>query len=125
MRGSGLDFYLRILGIFCAAVSSYIHLVLGYRVGFGSLLGLSLFLAGLVFLAGIFLEFKEYLKGFMYLLGILFIFIQILAWYWINGISLELIPFGLSSYDLYDKLAQLVLVFVLLKLYLADEKDNK
>ena len=95
-----------------SGISAYIHLVLGLRIGLEPL-GISFILATLGFAAGSILVILNYNRKIIYLLGIPFLISQIIAWYWLNGINIEMIPRALNIYDLVDKTAQIILLILL------------
>ena len=112
---------IRFLAGAAALISSYVHLELGFRIGLSSYLGPSFVFAGFIFILGLFLEYKGYLGKLGYFLGFWFVFVQIVLWYVINGISLSMIPGALGFWDLLDKSVQLVLVLLLSFMYLDEE----
>lgn len=106
-------------GAAMAVVSGVIHLVLGV----GSLLGGSVgfgvmfLLAGVAFLVAVGLLIVDYRRPLLYAVGVPFTAVQIVAWYWLNYASTGR-PLGtIGGIEIADKLAQVLLVGVLVVLY--------
>lgn len=95
-----------------SAISAYIHLVFGLRIGFETL-GISFILASVGFMIGSIMILSDYQRKKVYLLGIPFVLGQIILWIWLNSISLSMIPAGIGSLETIDKTAQ-ILILVLL-----------
>ena len=104
------------LGIVAAVVSAVIHLRLG--VGFiDSPLGISFLLAGLGFLGAIVLVLFDYRRRTVYAVGIPFTAIQIVLWYYVNFVAGDYVfPADVGTLGAIDKVAQVVLILVLLAL---------
>lgn len=100
------------LAIALAALSGAIHLLLGVIVPI-PLLRTSFLFAGLGFFLGIGLVLSNYRRPLVYVLGIPFTAGQIVLWYAIVGPT----PGTLEVLDAVDKLAQLVLIALLVALY--------
>ncbi|WP_324663296.1 DUF7475 family protein [Haloarcula sediminis] len=104
------------LGIVAAVVSAAVHLLLGVRM-LPSAMGISFVLAGLGFLGGVALVLLDYRRRAVYAVGIPFTLVQILLWYYLNFVSLgKSFPADVGTLGAVDKLAQVVLVGVLIAL---------
>ncbi len=104
------------IGVLAALVSAAIHLVLGIRLA-PSGLGISFVLAGLGFLGGIALVVLDYRRRAVYALGIPFTAVQILLWYYLNfAAGPKSFPADVGTLGAVDKIAQVVLVAVLVAL---------
>ena len=101
------------LGVVMALVSALVHLVLG--VGFlPHWMGVLFVLAGGGYIGAVVLLVVDYRRRLLYLVGIPYTLVQIIGWYAVNQ------PAGLgdlTAAGAIDKLAQLVLVVVLVVLY--------
>lgn len=110
------------LAIVLAAVSGAIHLFLGVSAFFGSViplpLGISFLLAGLGFFGAIALVLVGWRRKLVYLAGIPFTAIQILLWYQFNYAGTGRAITGAGPIEIADKVAQVVLILVLVDLYL-------
>ena len=104
------------VGIAAAAVTALVHLFLGVRL-VPSGLGISFVLAGLGFLGAIALVLVGYRRSTIYLVGIPYTLLQIVLWYYINfaGGS-KSFPGDVGTLGAVDKIAQLVLLIVLVRL---------
>ncbi|GAA0520689.1 hypothetical protein SAMN04488066_12113 [Halorubrum aquaticum] len=113
------------VGVAAAAVSALVHLVLG--VGFlGDFLetgltvslamGVAFLVASAGFLLGVWFVVTDRFRPTVYLLGIPFTAGQIVFWYALNSPGLPAPP-GISPISAADKLAQVVLIAVLVVLY--------
>ncbi|WP_122089872.1 DUF7475 family protein [Halalkalicoccus subterraneus] len=100
------------IAIALAALSGAIHLLLGVIVP-ALALRASFLVAGVGFFVGIGLVLAEYRRPLVYLLGIPFTAGQIVLWYVIVGPTLGTV----GVLDAVDKLAQVVLVALLVVLY--------
>lgn len=104
------------VGIGAATVTAIVHLVLG--IGFlPHWMGGAFLVATAGFLLGIVLVVIGYRRRLVYLAGIPFTAAQVLLWYALNR------PAGvadLSTADVVDKVAQLLLLVVLVVLYRRD-----
>ena len=104
------------VGIVAAVVSAVVHLLLGVRT-LPSPMGISFVLAGLGFVGGVVLLAIDYRRRAVYAVGIGFTLVQIGLWYVINftggGKSF---PADVGAIGAVDKLAQVVLVVVLVVL---------
>jgi hypothetical protein len=104
------------IGILAALVSAAIHLLLGVRM-LPSGLGVSFVLAGLGFLGAIALVLYDVRRRTVYAVGIPFTLVQIGLWYMLNFAgSDKSIPADLGTLGAADKLAQVVLVVILVAL---------
>ena len=104
------------LGIVAAVVTAAIHLLLGVRL-LPSGLGVSFVLAGLGFLGAVVLVLVGYRRRAVYVVGIPFTLVQILAWYYLNFVTLgKSFPADIGALGAVDKLAQVVLLAVLVAL---------
>jgi len=97
------------VGIVLAALSGVIHLVLGVSF-ISDPLGWAFLIAGVGFLGGAIAVLIDYRRSLMYLLGIPFTAGQIVAWYFVNAPDFSALGIG-------DKVAQLILIGVLIVLY--------
>lgn len=101
------------LGVVMALVSAAVHFVLG--TGFlPHWMGILFVLAGGGFVGGVVLLVIDYRRRLLYLVGIPFTLVQIIGWYVINQ------PAGvadLTAAGAIDKLAQIILIVVLVVLY--------
>lgn len=103
-------------GFLAAAVSAGIHFYLAPQIGL-NLLGLSFVIAGLGFTAGITAVTLDYKRKTVYLLGLPFTLGQIIIWYYMNSVPLESLLRGEPLLDFIDKLAQTLLIIILVILY--------
>jgi hypothetical protein len=104
------------VGIVAALVSAAVHLLLGVRM-LPSGMGISFVLAGLGFLGAIALVVLDYRRRAVYAVGIPFTLVQILLWYYVNFVSFgKSFPSDIGTLGAIDKLAQVVLVAVLIAL---------
>jgi hypothetical protein len=104
------------VGIIAALVTAAIHLLLGVRM-FPAGMGLSFTLAGLGFLGGIALLAVNYRRRAVYAVGIPFTIVQVVLWYYINfAAGTKSFPADMGTIGAVDKLAQVVLVVVLIAL---------
>lgn len=104
------------IGIFAALVSGGIHLFLGLRM-FPSGMGISFLLAGLGFLGAIGLVLIAYHRRLVYAVGIPFVLVQIGLWYVLNFMNgPKVFPADIGTIGAIDKIAQLVLLGVLVVL---------
>jgi hypothetical protein len=105
-----------------AAVTAVIHLFLGVTglLGGGPIgpgLGASFLLAGLGFVGAIALVLVDYRRRLLYAVGIPFTGIQIVLWYYLNyAVGPRSLP-QIGPIDAVDKLAQVVLIALLVVLY--------
>jgi len=100
------------IGINLALISAVVHLVLG--VGFlPHPMGVLFLLATGGFLGGIVLLLIDYRRRQLYLVGTVFTAVQIVAWYALNRPA----PTDIGPPAFIDKLAQLLLIGVLVTLY--------
>lgn len=113
------------VGVAVAVVSALVHLVLG--VGFVSdfldtgltvslAMGVSFLVATAGFLLGVWLVVTGQLRPTVYLLGIPFTAGQIVLWYVLNSPGLPAPP-SINPLSAVDKVAQVVLIAVLVVLY--------
>ncbi len=104
------------LGIAMALVSALVHLVLG--IGFlPHYMGVLFLLATGGFVGAVVLVLIDYRRTLIYLVGIPFTLVQIIAWYQVvQPDSLG----ALGAADVIDKVAQLILIAVLIVLYLRE-----
>lgn len=100
------------VGVVCAIVTAIVHLVLG--IGFlPHWMGGAFLVATAGFLAGVALVLVDYRRRLVYLLGLPFTGGQIVLWYVLN--EPETIG-AISPAEAIDKVAQVVLIVVLLAL---------
>lgn len=104
------------VGIIAAIISAVIHIQLG--VGFiDSPLGISFILAGLGFVGAVALVLVNYRRRTVYAVGIPFTAVQIVLWYVFNFASgNKAFPADVGTLGAIDKLAQVVLIVVLIVL---------
>jgi len=108
------------LGVALALVSAAVHLVLGVRFA-PSGLGISFILAGLGFLGAVALLVVGYRRRLLYLVGIPFTGIQIVVWYAVNVLPDGPLAVGaIGTFGAVDKVAQVLLILVLIYLLRAD-----
>ncbi|MEF8841792.1 MAG: hypothetical protein V5A62_09235 [Haloarculaceae archaeon] len=104
------------VGVLAAVVSGLTHL----RLGIGNLpspLGISFLLAGIAFLVAVALVLVGYRRRTVYAVGIPFTLAQILAWYYLNfAAGPKSFPADVGTLGAVDKVAQLVLIVVLVAL---------
>lgn len=104
------------VGIVAAVISAAVHLLLGVRM-VPSPLGISFVFAGLGFIGGTGLLIRGYRRRTVYVVGIAFTLVQIVLWYVVNftggGRSF---PADVGTLGAVDKLAQIVLIAVLVVL---------
>lgn len=104
------------VGILGALVSAGVHLLLGVRF-VPSGLGISFILAGIGFLGGVGLVLVDVRRRAVYAVGLPFTIAQIVLWYLVNfsggGKSF---PGDIGALGAVDKLAQVVLIVVLVVL---------
>lgn len=104
------------VGIIAAVISAIIHLLLGVRL-IGSSLGISFILAGVGFLGAIVLVLFNYRRRTVYAVGIPFTAIQLVLWYYLNfAVGGKAFPAGIGTFGAIDKIAQVVLIGVLVVL---------
>ena len=104
------------LGIVAALITAAIHLLLGVRLA-PSGIGISFILAGLGFLGAITLVVLGIRRRLVYAVGIPFTLVQILLWYYVNFVAgPKSFPTDVGALGAIDKLAQLVLLAVLVSL---------
>lgn len=104
------------IGIIAALLSAGVHLLLGIRM-FPSGMGISFILAGLGFLGAIVLVLIAYHRRAVYAVGIPFVLIQIVLWFVINFVNgPKTFPADIGTLGAIDKIAQLVLLGVLIEL---------
>lgn len=104
------------LGILAALVSGAIHILLGIRF-IPSGLGISFLLAGLGFLGAITLVLLGYRRRLVYGVGIPFVLIQLVMWYIVNFANgPKSFPADIGTLGAIDKIAQLVLIGILIVL---------
>lgn len=104
------------IGILAALVTAAIHLFLGVRM-VPSGMGISFVLAGLGFLGAVALVLIAYRRRTVYAVGIPFVLTQIVLWYVINfATGPKSFPADIGTLGAIDKIAQLVLLAVLVAL---------
>jgi hypothetical protein len=81
-------------------------------------MGISFILAGLGFLGAIALVLADYRRRTVYAVGVPFTLIQIVLWYVVNftGSNAKAFPGGIGTLGAIDKVAQVVLIAVLILL---------
>ena len=110
---------LQILTAILAAITGFIHFYLAPQIGLNTL-GISFAFAGLGFTVLIISIIYNYRLKLAYLLAIPFTVGQILIWYYMNRPSLEFLIRGEPVLDALDKLAQMLLIFLLSYLYFSE-----
>jgi len=95
-----------------ALISGIIHLVLGVMF-WGDPTSIPFILAGLGYGGGLVLAIVDYRRTQLYLVGVLFTAVQIVAYYVINYQNQP----AFSPVEVIDKVAQVVLIVLLLVLY--------
>ncbi|MCL7417499.1 MAG: hypothetical protein M8354_06635 [Halalkalicoccus sp.] len=104
------------LGILSALVSAGVHLLIGAWF-FPSTLGISFVLAGLGFIGAVVLVLVDFHRRAVYAVGIPFTLVQIVLWYWVNFVGMDKsFPADIGTLDAVDKIAQVVLLAVLVVL---------
>lgn len=104
------------IGILAALVTAAIHLFLGVRM-VPSGMGISFVLAGLGFLGAVALVLIAYRRRTVYAVGIPFVLTQIVLWFVINfATGPKSFPADIGTLGAIDKIAQLVLLAVLVAL---------
>jgi hypothetical protein len=104
------------VGIVAALVTAAIHLLLGVRL-LPSGLGISFLFAGLGFLGAIALVLVDYRRRAVYWVGVPFTLVQIGLWYYLNFVAgPKSFPADVGALGAVDKLAQVVLLVVLVRL---------
>ncbi|MEF8772205.1 DUF7475 family protein [Halodesulfurarchaeum sp.] len=104
------------IGIVAALVTAGIHLFLGVRM-VPSGMGISFVLAGLGFLGAIALVLIAYRRRTVYAVGIPFVLVQFVLWFVINfATGPKSFPADIGTLGAIDKIAQLVLLAVLVAL---------
>ena len=106
---------LELTAIILTGITGLIHLYYVPMIGI-SPLGIGFLAAGIGFFAGIWLILNDFDRR-IYLIGILFVAGQIVLWYVINGLTLEMALRPELTLGKIDKLAQLLLMIVLGLLY--------
>jgi hypothetical protein len=108
------------VGILAALVSAAIHLLLGIRMSLRmgpSGMSISFVLAGLGFLGAIVLVLLNYRRRTVYAVGIPFTLAQLVLWYSLNfAAGPKSFPADIGTLGAVDKVAQIVLVVVLVAL---------
>ncbi|MFT4964906.1 MAG: hypothetical protein ACI9PP_002195 [Halobacteriales archaeon] len=105
------------IGVLTALVTAAIHLLLGIR-GLPSGMAISFTLAGLGFLGAIVLVLIDYRRRTVYAVGIPFTLVQIVLWYVVNFASGSgTFPADIGTLGAVDKVAQIVLIGVLVALF--------
>lgn len=112
--GTGSLTTLHWVGIVAAVTTAAVHLVLGVQDLFGGF-GTLFLISTVGFLAGIAAVVVGYRRRLVYLLGLPFTAGQIVLWFALN----QPIP-PISTVELVDKLAQMVLVVVLVVLLMSE-----
>ncbi|KYH26421.1 hypothetical protein HAPAU_15190 [Halalkalicoccus paucihalophilus] len=104
------------LGILSALVSAGVHLLIGAWF-FPAPLGISFVLAGLGFIGAVVLVLVDFHRRAVYAVGIPFTLVQIVLWYWVNFVGMDKsFPADIGTLDAVDKIAQVVLLAVLVVL---------
>lgn len=95
-----------------ALLSGVVHLALGVMfLPQGT--AVAFILAGIAFLVAIGLFLVDYRRRLIYAVGVPFVLLQIILWYWINQRNMP----EISPVEAIDKVAQVVLIVVLVVLY--------
>lgn len=95
-----------------ALLSGIVHLVLGIQF-WGDPTSGPFVLAGLGFFGGVLLALMDYRRRLLYLVGVVFVAAQIVAFYFINYLNQP----AFSTVEVVDKVAQVVLIVLLVGLY--------
>lgn len=95
-----------------ALLSGVVHLVLGIMF-WGDPTSGPFILAGLGFFGGLVLALVDYRRQLLYLVGVVFVAAQIVAFYYINYLNDP----AFSAVEVIDKVAQAVLIVLLIVLY--------
>lgn len=104
------------VGIAAALVSAAVHFLLGIRM-FPTGLAISFLLAGFGFVGAVVLVVLDYRRRLVYAVGIPFTVVQIVAWYYVIFVTTpRTFPADMDAISTIDKLAQVVLVAVLVAL---------
>lgn len=104
------------VGIAAALVSAAVHFLLGARM-FPTGLGISFLLAGFGFVGAVALVVLDYRRRLVYAVGIPFTIVQIVLWYYvIFATTPRSFPADMGTLGAIDKIAQVVLVAVLVAL---------
>lgn len=115
LRTESLD-RAHLIGILAALTSAAIHLFLGVRL-IPSAMGISFVLAGLGFLGAVALVLVDYRRRAVYAVGIPFTLVQVALWYLVNFANgPKSFPADVGTLGAVDKIAQVVLVVVLVAL---------
>jgi hypothetical protein len=106
------------VGVVLALLTGVIHLFLGVNF-ISSPLGISFLLAGLGFVGAVVLLLMDYRRRLLYAVGVPYTAIQIVLWYYFNFAAnpQKSFPADVGTIGWVDKLAQLVLIVVLVVLY--------
>jgi len=104
------------VGILAALVSAAVHFRLG--IGFApSPLGISFLVAGVGFLVAIVLVVFDIRRRTVYALGLPFTLGQIVIWYYVNFVvGAKAFPTDIGTFGAVDKVAQIVLLAILIVL---------
>lgn len=100
------------LAVVLSLLSGVIHLVLGVMF-FPQGTAIAFVLAGIAFLVAVGLFLRNYRRRLLYAVGVPFVLVQIVLYYWINYRNQP----AISPVEAVDKVAQLVLIVVLVVLY--------
>lgn len=100
------------LAVVLSLLSGVIHLGLGVMF-FPQGTAIAFVLAGIAFLVAVGLFLRNYRRRLLYAVGVPFVLVQIVLYYWINYRNQP----AISPVEAVDKVAQLVLIVVLVVLY--------
>ena len=100
------------LAVALSLLSGVVHLVLGVMF-FPQGTAIAFLLAGIAFLVAVGLFLRNYRRRLLYAVGVPFVLVQIILYYWINYRNQP----AISPVEAVDKVAQLVLIVVLVVLY--------
>lgn len=103
-------------GVLAAFISGSIHFYLAPAIGLNAL-GVSFLFAAVGFYLGSIAVLYDYRRKLVYLLGVPFTAAQIVIWYYMNRIPLEVFLRGEPFLDFVDKIAQIILIIILVYLY--------
>ena len=105
------------VGIVLAAITGIVHLVIS--TGFlPEPLGISFLLAGLGFLGAVALLLLDVRRRLLYAVGVPYVAVQVVLWYYLNfAAGSKAFPADVGTMGAVDKVAQVVLVAVLIALY--------
>lgn len=104
------------MAVVLAGITGLIHFYLAPQIGVNPL-GISFLIAGIGFTALIGSIIFDYRRNLAYLLGIPFTLGQIVIWYYLNKPQIGSLIRGEPLLDAVDKIAQIILLTLLIYLY--------